>query len=1067
MIARVSLAALAALLTLAFTAPLAHADTTLVVNTLANWGEGEECEAGSECSLREALEAAEEASGVVTIDVEVEGTIETEEAELKLEVPEEVSEVLIEGPGSALLSVDGEGESRVLRIEEPGKVVISGLTLAHGTVAGLPYAGAGGGGLLVEEASVELRDVRVTGSKVSDARWGGGIEIRDEGSLTLRNSEVDHNTASGFSGGGIYVNPGTELSLVDTTVADNVAGEDGGGISTYHATATVTDSVVRGNEAGDEGGGINASMDVYGHGTLVVEGSEITENEAEGPGGGINTSAETEVIDSRIVHNHGRTGGGLFAEGNELLLSHSTVSSNEAAGSGGGVSVVGYVPMVPIEHEPNQTTIEQSTIAGNHAGYGPEETPSGGGLTVDGESETTVEASTVADNDGGAILVAGELTLRNSTVSGNSSAYGTGGVYNDEGEATIRVESSILAANTHEGSPSDCSGPIESNGYNILGTEAGCGWTGTTGDQVGADPELAPLGDYGGPTATMPPQSRTSPAINHGEDPGATDQRGLTRPVPSGAANTDVGAVEVQAPSMETAPSISPGLGVIVGNELECLPGTWDTDTVTDPAITYSWRAGPETLGTGQTLTIEAAYVGDEIVCEATVDNGVEAVTAESEPLKIDMPIPVFEVTALDFGARPVGDGPAPRLPLKVKNEGNTGLNVLAVTDGGSAVFPFDASDCFAGLLAPGESCEIEVGFAPATRGAAGVELAVETNGGQIKAALSGEGTETALTLDPTAIEFGDQRTGTASAVETVQVENTGNTPLAIGVPTLEGADAAEFTLDAEGCESLTLEAGESCAISVAFSPAATGVQQAILRVPGEAEGNVALAGTGIEPALTATPTLLEFGSRALAAGPSAPQLVVVRNEGTAAADIATPTFSGPGAGQFRLGSLDTCPAAPLAPGAECSLEVVFAPTAAGSFNAELRVQAGDVGTAVALRGTATAPAPEPPPPAEPSARLDPSRGLLKASAGGVVRPRLTCTSPSGAPCATTVTLLRGGQRLGRWSGSLTAGASRPVALRLAPAARRALAKQHRLSVTATVQTGAGQPNRSRLALVR
>ncbi|MBS1893074.1 MAG: choice-of-anchor D domain-containing protein [Actinobacteria bacterium] len=1092
MIVRAWLAVPLALLVLAFAAPAAHADATFVVNTLANIGEEEECETGSECSLREALEAAEAAEGVVRIEIDVEGTIEIEGIELELEVPEEVSEVVIAGPGREALEVDAEGESRVLSIEEPGKVAISGLTLADGTVSGAPFAGGGGGGLLVEEADLELRDVRVTGNEVSDARWGGGIEIRDEGSVTMRDSEVDHNEASGRSGGGIYVNPGTELSVVDSTIADNFAGEAGGGISTYHAAATVTGSVISGNEAEDEGGGINAAMDIHGHGTLVVEGSEVIDNKATASGGGIRTSAETELIDTKIVENESITGGGLFAEGNYLQMLRSTVALNNVhdegfvRASGAGISLNAYVPL-DLLHQPegNVTVIEESTIAGNVGGAGADGSQGGAGIAISEDSALTLETSTIADNNGGAMAAAGEVTLRNSTVYGNSSEQGPGGIENYEGAASIQIESSILAGNTNEGAAADCSGEVESKGHNILGSEAGCEWEGSAGDQVGVDPLLAPLGDFGGPTETMPPVSRASPAINQGEDPGATDQRGLARPVPVGPANTDVGAVEVQKPILEAPPTISFGPGIRVGDELECLPGTWNTDTVTDPAFAYAWRAGSEALGTGQTLTIEAAYLGEEVVCEVTADNGVEAVAAESAPLSIVSAIPVLESSSLDFGGRTVGDGPQPSLPLKLTNEGNENLDVLAVTDGESSTFSFDPADCIAGAIAPGESCVIEVGFAPAARGTALGTLSVMTNGGQVQAALVGVGTETALTLDPIAIEFGEQRTRTAGAAETVRVENSGNTPLAIGVPVLEGVDVGEFTLDAGDCESLTLEPGESCGVAVGFSPAAIGLQQATLRVPGEAGGTVALEGIGVEPALVAKPTLLEFAPRALGAGPSGPQLVIVRNEGTAAAAISAPIVAGPGAAEFGLGDVDTCLRAPLAPGGECSLEVVFAPVAAGSFAAEVQIRAGDVGTAVALRGAATAPErsePEPPrpepqvppkaepqaepPQAEPLARLIRSKGSFEVGATGVLRPGVSCVSPSGSSCAITISLMRAGKPLAHWSGRLAAGSGRHVPLRLAPDARRELDRSRRLPVTVVVRIDGGEPTRTRALLV-
>ena len=63
------------------------------------------------------------------------------------------------------------------------------------------------------------------------------------------------------------------------------------------------------------------------------------------------------------------------------------------------------------------------------------------------------------------------------------------------------------------------------------------------------DPLLAPLGDYGGPTHTMPPLPG-SPAINSGgsSNPGGTDQRGFPRFINN---FLDIGAVEFQGVAEE------------------------------------------------------------------------------------------------------------------------------------------------------------------------------------------------------------------------------------------------------------------------------------------------------------------------------------------------------------------------------------------------------------------------------------------------------------------------------------------------------------------------------------
>ena len=72
----------------------------------------------------------------------------------------------------------------------------------------------------------------------------------------------------------------------------------------------------------------------------------------------------------------------------------------------------------------------------------------------------------------------------------------------------------------------------------------------TTGPGPLSDPpQLAPLGDFGGPTQTMPPMLG-SPAINAAGNmnPGGTDQRGFPRFI---GGMLDIGAVEFQGEDTE------------------------------------------------------------------------------------------------------------------------------------------------------------------------------------------------------------------------------------------------------------------------------------------------------------------------------------------------------------------------------------------------------------------------------------------------------------------------------------------------------------------------------------
>jgi len=133
-------------------------------------------------------------------------------------------------------------------------------------------------------------------------------------------------------------------------------------------------------------------------------------------------------------------------------------------------------------------------------------------------------------------------------VSGGYSLTLVGGILN---YGTMTMGATILAGNYDAHSEDNCLGPATTDlGYNLTDDGYGsCGLTAPT-DVFGANPDLDPLGYYGGPTPTMLPAAN-SPAIGV-IPPGTTlngvqvcprtDQRGVAS-LPGG--NCTIGAVEV------------------------------------------------------------------------------------------------------------------------------------------------------------------------------------------------------------------------------------------------------------------------------------------------------------------------------------------------------------------------------------------------------------------------------------------------------------------------------------------------------------------------------------------
>lgn len=319
--------------------------------------------------------------------------------------------------------------------------------------------------------------------------------------LTIQNGFV---TGSGERGGGIY-NLGT-LHLVQVTVQNNEAENDGGG-------------------------------GIFNSGTLILENSQVISNSTNGAGGGVygwNTS-HTTLNNSLIEGNEASLGGGVFTS-DVLVLADSTFSGNSAANGGGGVYLSG-----------GEADLNSSTLTNNHSdSIGGAIYNSSGGITL---TNVTVSANS-ADNYTGLANVGGSAaaTVLNSTFAHNI-ATGTGLHYG--GIASIS-SSTVTLSHTlfRNNGDRNClaSGAWTSSGYN-LADDFYCDLHGT-GDLEGEDALLGDLADNGGTTETHALLAG-SPAIDAGNNAtcAATDQRGVARPFDgdsSGTAVCDIGAFEAQ-----------------------------------------------------------------------------------------------------------------------------------------------------------------------------------------------------------------------------------------------------------------------------------------------------------------------------------------------------------------------------------------------------------------------------------------------------------------------------------------------------------------------------------------
>jgi hypothetical protein len=221
----------------------------------------------------------------------------------------------IEGPGANLLtvmrsSIAGIPNFRIFEIAYARITVnISGMTIANGlTQFDTPGGGVGGGILNMMEATLNLKNVTVSGNRTGPgghSSGGSGGGIFNEGTLTIVNSTISGNqtgvTSSwgGSGGGGIYNRLGS-LTIVNTTISNNQTGQNGDGGGIYNgSTLTLINSTISGNQTGVSGSGGG----VRNYGAANVMNTIIAGNSVGAGGQGPDFSGDLTSQDYNLIEN--------------------------------------------------------------------------------------------------------------------------------------------------------------------------------------------------------------------------------------------------------------------------------------------------------------------------------------------------------------------------------------------------------------------------------------------------------------------------------------------------------------------------------------------------------------------------------------------------------------------------------------------------------------------------------------------------------------------------------------------------------------------------------------------
>jgi CSLREA domain-containing protein len=436
-------------------APLA----TITVNTTAD-----EYDTGSDCSLREAIQAA-------NTDTAFGGCAAGSGADI-IRLP--AGTYTLRGAANEDLNASGDlditSDLTINGSDSKTTIIQAGTDVTDGIDRVLHSIG---------NVTVEINDVTIRYGKAPD-----GVDSAGD------------STCKGGDGGGIYTGSGSTLILNNSVViynrsgagGDNCtsgisshgAGGDGGGIFAW-GHLELNNTGVRQNQTGAGGdgvmggfgrnGGDGGGIYIYSNGVVTLTNSTVGYNHTGN--GGRGGDGDPSGGDAGNGGNGG-SGGGIYGRYATLNLNESLVVANNTGlggtggdadnGTGGNGGYGGYGAGIYSSGSTAVVFIAESTIQGNETALGGS---GGSGSAADGTTrdypgpaggtyfsngvDVTLIDTTIRENYGmiGGLMSSGngtELKMDRCTISSNHSAGSAGGIYNGSG-ATLQLSNSTLSAN--------------------------------------------------------------------------------------------------------------------------------------------------------------------------------------------------------------------------------------------------------------------------------------------------------------------------------------------------------------------------------------------------------------------------------------------------------------------------------------------------------------------------------------------------------------------------------------------------------------------------------------------
>ena len=297
----------------------------------------------------------------------------------------------------------------------------------------------------------------------------------------------------------------------------------------------------------------------------------------------------------------------------------------------------------------------------------------------------------------------------------------------------------------------------------------------------------------------------------------------------------------------------------------------------TGTALTYSTYLGGDGPDFGQGITVDTSgnpYITGSTsstnfpviwggTYQYTLANGAagNAFIAKISVLSPEVPTIAILPPKVNFGNQTL-TVTSPLQQILMVNPSTTPLTItdisVALVGLSSTVFQ-ESDNCIGTIPGGGAYCTMNVSYTPSEIGTQSTQISVYDNQNGVAGTIqtidltgTGSTAATAVTVQPSQLSFASQAVGTISPPQSAVVTNTGTQTLNITRISIGNTGGVADFAETDNCLSApyngVLAVGQSCNLSITFTPTASGARAAALEISDNATGSpqsVLLSGTG------------------------------------------------------------------------------------------------------------------------------------------------------------------------------------------------------------------------------